>query len=205
MSGSAEPPSITSKDRSRRRAGAGPGTSRGFSKPSRVPSTLRSRRIRNSAMAGEDNDLDHLRAHRPTFHFSRPRRWRPRSCTLCKGSGARKSIGRARRKRVERTGQCGFCWSFSALPIVEIALFIEVGGLIGLLADARRSCVLAAVAGRGADAAAGPAGAGPAARAALEAGGDPVGPIAHGALIARRRHAADAAGLLHRRARRCCC
>ncbi len=70
---------------------------------------------------------------------------------------------------------------FVAVPIIEIALFIKVGGAIGLL-PTLAIVVLTAVAGtalmrqqgmRALDRL----------RASLEAGGDPVGPIAHGALI----------------------
>ena len=71
---------------------------------------------------------------------------------------------------------------FLAVPIIEIALFIQVGGAIGLW-PTLGLVLLAAVAGIGADARrrgcrrlAGCA-------RASTAGGDPVGPIAHGALI----------------------
>jgi UPF0716 protein FxsA len=70
---------------------------------------------------------------------------------------------------------------FLAVPIVEIALFIEVGGLIGLW-PTLGLVVLTAIVGttvmriQGMQALA-------RLRASLEAGHDPVGPIAHGALI----------------------
>ena len=71
--------------------------------------------------------------------------------------------------------------TFVGLPIVEIALFIKVGGAIGLL-PTLGIVVLTAVGGalimrwQGLQAR-------DRLRAALQAGGDPVGPIAHGALI----------------------
>ncbi len=70
---------------------------------------------------------------------------------------------------------------FVGVPIIEIALFIKVGGAIGLL-PTLAIVVLTAVAGtalmrlqglRALDRL----------RASLQEGGDPVGPIAHGALI----------------------
>ncbi len=70
---------------------------------------------------------------------------------------------------------------FVAVPILEIALFIQVGGAIGLL-PTLLIVILTAVAGtalmrlQGMQALA-------RLKASLEAGGDPVGPIAHGALI----------------------
>lgn len=70
---------------------------------------------------------------------------------------------------------------FVAVPILEIALFIQVGGLIGLW-PTLLVVVLTALAGtalmrhQGLQALA-------RLRASLERGGDPVGPIAHGALI----------------------
>lgn len=70
---------------------------------------------------------------------------------------------------------------FVALPILEIALFIQIGGLIGLW-PTLLIVVLTAVAGtllmriQGLQALG-------RLRASLETGGDPVGPIAHGALI----------------------
>jgi UPF0716 protein FxsA len=70
---------------------------------------------------------------------------------------------------------------FVAVPIIEIALFIEVGGAIGLF-PTLALVVLAAVVGaavirrQGLQALA-------RLRSDVEAGGDPVGPIAHGALI----------------------
>jgi UPF0716 protein FxsA len=67
------------------------------------------------------------------------------------------------------------------VPIIEIALFVEVGGAIGLLptlgivvASAIVGAALVRMQGlRALDRL----------RASVEAGGDPVGPIAHGALI----------------------
>ena len=70
---------------------------------------------------------------------------------------------------------------FVGLPILEIALFVEIGGAIGLLATLA-IIVLTAILGvgimrwqglRALDRL----------RASVETGGDPVGPIAHGALI----------------------
>jgi UPF0716 protein FxsA len=70
---------------------------------------------------------------------------------------------------------------FVGVPILEIALFIKVGGAIGLL-PTLLIVILTALAGtalmrlQGMQALA-------RLRSSLEAGGDPVGPIAHGALI----------------------
>ena len=71
---------------------------------------------------------------------------------------------------------------FVGLPIIEIALFIKVGGAIGLVSDAgdrgpeRRSRASLIMRWQGLQAL-------DRLRTALQAGGDPVGPIAHGALI----------------------
>ena len=70
---------------------------------------------------------------------------------------------------------------FLGVPIIEIALFIKVGGAIGLL-PTLAIVILTAIAGtalmrrQGLKAL-------DQLRASLEQGGDPVGPIAHGALI----------------------
>lgn len=70
---------------------------------------------------------------------------------------------------------------FVGLPVIEIALFIKVGGLIGVL-PTLGLCLLSAVAGialmrrQGMQAL-------DRLQASVERGGDPVGPIAHGALI----------------------
>jgi UPF0716 protein FxsA len=70
---------------------------------------------------------------------------------------------------------------FVGVPILEIALFIKVGGLIGVL-PTLGLCILSAMAGvalmrrQGLQAL-------ERLRTSVEAGGDPVGPIAHGALI----------------------
>ncbi|WP_424933985.1 FxsA family protein [Amaricoccus macauensis] len=70
---------------------------------------------------------------------------------------------------------------FVAVPIIEIALFIQVGGAIGLL-PTLLIVVATAIVGtalmrhQGVQALA-------RLQSRLEAGGDPVGPIAHGALI----------------------
>jgi UPF0716 protein FxsA len=67
------------------------------------------------------------------------------------------------------------------VPLIEIALFIEVGGLIGVLPTILL-CILSAVAGVSLMRAQGLVTLDKL-RASLEAGGDPRGPIAHGALI----------------------
>ncbi len=70
---------------------------------------------------------------------------------------------------------------FVGVPILEIVLFIKVGGLIGVL-PTLALCFLSAIAGlalmrrQGLQAL-------ERLRASVERGGDPVGPIAHGALI----------------------
>ncbi len=70
---------------------------------------------------------------------------------------------------------------FVGVPILEIALFIKVGGLIGVL-PTLGLCILSAMAGvalmrrQGLQAL-------ERLRTSVEGGGDPVGPIAHGALI----------------------
>ena len=70
---------------------------------------------------------------------------------------------------------------FVGLPIVEIALFIKVGGAIGLL-PTLALVVLSAVIGTALVRWQGMQALGRL-KASLEAGGDPRGPIAHGALI----------------------
>jgi UPF0716 protein FxsA len=70
---------------------------------------------------------------------------------------------------------------FFGVPIIEIALFINVGGLIGLWPTLGLVLLSAAVGAtvmrsQGLQALA-------RLQSSLEAGGDPVGPIAHGALI----------------------
>ena len=70
---------------------------------------------------------------------------------------------------------------FVGIPILEIVLFIKVGGLIGVL-PTLALCFLSAIAGvalmrrQGLQAL-------ERLRPSVERGGDPVGPIAHGALI----------------------
>ena len=75
----------------------------------------------------------------------------------------------------------GLLLIFLAVPLIEVALFIKVGGLIGVLPTVLL-CVLSAVAGTALMRAQGLATL-DRLRASLEAGGDPRGPIAHGALI----------------------
>ena len=70
---------------------------------------------------------------------------------------------------------------FVGVPILEIALFIEVGGAIGLW-PTLAIVVLTALAGTVLMRAQGLQALGRL-QAALERGGDPVGPLAHGALI----------------------
>ncbi len=70
---------------------------------------------------------------------------------------------------------------FVGVPIIEIALFIKVGGLIGLV-PTLLIVVLTAVVGTSLMRRQGIA-ALDRLRASIEGGGDPVGPIAHGALI----------------------
>jgi hypothetical protein len=78
MSGPVPPPSITSKERSRRRLWAGAEViSGGFSNPSRVPSTLRSRRIRNSAIAARMMIWTICEPIGRPFRQRICRRWRP--------------------------------------------------------------------------------------------------------------------------------
>jgi UPF0716 protein FxsA len=67
------------------------------------------------------------------------------------------------------------------VPLIEIALFIEVGGLIGVLPTILL-CILSAVAGSALMRSQGLATL-DRLRASVEAGGDPRGPIANGALI----------------------
>src|SRR4051794_12637409 len=67
------------------------------------------------------------------------------------------------------------------VPLIEVALFVKVGGLIGALPTVML-CILSAIAGIGLMRRQGIATL-DRLRASVEAGGDPRGPIAHGALV----------------------
>ena len=77
MSGSVVPPSITSKERSLRRGWQRAGRLGRLLEALARPKHAAEPQDQEERDAGEDDDLDHLRAHRPTFSFFRPRRWRP--------------------------------------------------------------------------------------------------------------------------------
>ena len=144
--------------------------------------------------AGEDNDLDHLRAHRANLLVFPPQAMAARGCRPYVGLGGTESIGPALKR-----GRGMALWLFLifvGLPILEIALFVEIGGAIGLLATLA-IIVLTAILGvgimrwqglRALDRL----------RASVETGGDPVGPIAHGALDPGRGNAPRPARFLHR-------
>lgn len=75
----------------------------------------------------------------------------------------------------------GLLLIFLAVPLIEVALFVAVGGLIGVLPTVLL-CVLSAVVGTAVMRAQGLSSL-DRLRASLEADGDPRGPIAHGALV----------------------
>ncbi|MFO1141250.1 MAG: FxsA family protein [Amaricoccus sp.] len=75
----------------------------------------------------------------------------------------------------------GLLLIFLAVPLIEVALFVQVGSLIGVLPTVML-CILSAVVGTAVMRTQGLASL-DRLRSSLEAGGDPRGPIAHGALI----------------------
>ncbi len=94
-----------------------------------------------------------------------------------RGGGA----ARAEVEEVERMGRTVLFAVFVGVPILEIALFIQVGGLIGLV-PTLAIVVLTALIGTALMRAQGLQ-ALESLRRTLEGGGNPVSPIAHGALI----------------------
>ncbi len=197
MSGSAEPPSITSNGRSRRLAGVGPGSSVGFSKPSRVPSTLRSRRIRKRAMAARIMIWIICEPIGQPFTFpteASGARW---FSSLCRDSRGVSPLEDPETRRA--TVAFWLPLLFIGLPIAEIAIFIMVGGAIGVLPTIAL-VVLAAIAGIAVVRVQGLQTLGRL-QASLDVGGDPDRPARARGADRHRRHPALHSGLPHRRRR----